>query len=302
MTLKVQALANKQYISIVRLLQHSEIDVEGELNVQRVKKQLSAEFNFSPSAIIEIDNYSYNKADVFEELDSPNFAERLVFHKGIWESKHLLAFLEDNQFSYPNFNKEIHAFLNSPAFDAFISPFFAVSFNVVARNYINALQFDNLGYLLSFEDFIIGADREEAFRSIRIFLDENIRYLKNTSKDNFMTMRPKIIHWISSDWSIFINNLPDDFYETKEDLMIPLINLTVSIQRTHFHDCKAVSSQLNQIEEISSHLKETITNNHNIYTGNNSSAENSSGFDYSNFKWIIWAIIIGLKVIAMGGC
>jgi hypothetical protein len=33
----------------------------------------------------------------------------------------------------------------------------------------------------------LGADREEAFRSIRIFIDENIRLLKNTSKDNFMT-------------------------------------------------------------------------------------------------------------------
>jgi hypothetical protein len=63
-------LANKQYISIIRLLQHAEIDVESEINVARVKKQLAAEFNFSPTAIIEIDNYSYNKTDVFEELDT----------------------------------------------------------------------------------------------------------------------------------------------------------------------------------------------------------------------------------------
>jgi hypothetical protein len=295
-------LANKQYISIIRLLQHSDIDVDGEINVQRVKKQLTAEFNFSPSAIIEIDNFSYNKTDVLDELDTINFAERMAFHKAIWDSKNILSFLEENQFSYANFNKEILAFFNNPEFDAFISPYFAVSFNIVARNYINTLQFEQLGYLLSFEDFINGADREEAFRSVRIFIDENIRLLKNTSKDNFMTMRPKIAHWITSDWSIFVNNLPDDFYETKEDLVIPLINLTVAIQRSNFHDCKSISFQLNQIEEISSNLKETIANNHNIYSGEKSNSDNSSGFDYSNFKWIIWVIIIGLKIVAMGGC
>jgi len=295
-------LANKQYISIIRLLQHAEIDVESEINVARVKKQLAAEFNFSPTAIIEIDNYSYNKNDVFEELDNALFADRMAFHKAIWNNKSVLGFLEENRFSFTEFNQEIQGFYNKPELDTFISPYFAISFNVVARNYINALQFDDLGYLLSFEGFILGADREEAFRSIRIFIDENIRLLKNTSKDNFMMMRPKILHWITSDWSFFVNNLPDDFYETKEDLIIPLINLTVSIQRTNHHDCKSVSLQLNQIEEISSNLRETITNNHNIYTGNTAKTETSSGFDYSNFKWIIWVIIIGLKIIAMGGC
>ena len=39
MILKARALANKQYISIIRLLKHCGIGCDGELNVPRIKKQ-----------------------------------------------------------------------------------------------------------------------------------------------------------------------------------------------------------------------------------------------------------------------
>jgi hypothetical protein len=88
-------LASKQYISIIRLFEHCGIAYDSEIIVSRIKKQLTAEFGIAASGIIEINHHSYNKNDVFEEIEHPDFITRLSFHRKIWNSLCLLSFLED---------------------------------------------------------------------------------------------------------------------------------------------------------------------------------------------------------------
>jgi hypothetical protein len=287
-------LASKQYISIIRLFDHCGIAYQEEINISRVKKQLTAEFGIAVSGIIEIGQHSYNKNDIFEEIDRPDFNTRIIYHKKIWESIATLTFLENNIFDGEKMRMEMKKFQNDVQFDHFFSPYFSASFNYIARNYLNDLRLDDMAELLAFEDFLQGIDREEAFKPIRLFLEDSMRLLKNTNKDNYKLVKPKIAHWINTRWSHFINNLPHEFYNMRNDLISSVVNLTVAIQKTNRSDCRSISTELTCLTQLSPELTDIIYNNHQVYT--NTATITNSG----NYGWVIWVIIILIRILS--GC
>jgi hypothetical protein len=187
-------------------------------------------------------------------------------------------------------------FHNDIDFDQFFSGYFSIPFNYAARNYLNAGDFDEVANLLDFEEFVVAEDREEAFKSIRVFLDENIRLLRNSRADNYKILKPKIKHWTEPFWSGFINGLPHEFYGARHDIAFHLINLTVAIQKVNKKDCKNISHELTCLTELSPELTELIYNNHKVYTHAASSAASGSG----NYSWLIWVAIVLIKIMA--GC
>ncbi len=288
-------MANKQYISIIRLFEHCSIPYREEINISRIKKQLTAEFGLAPSGIIEIEKHSYNKNDVFEELERADFATRLEYHKKIWNTPGMTAFLEDNVFDEYKMREAMQQFQNDTVFDTFVSPYFAASFNYLTRNYITELRLDDAGNLLLYEEFLQGEDREEAFRPIRIFLDDNIRLLKNTNRDNYNLVKPKLQHWMTTSWSNFLNHLPHEFYSSRNEISSNLVNLTVAIQKTDKKDCKTISTELTCLSNLSPELMDIIYNNHKVYT--NTATRTGSG---GNWGWVIWVVIILMRI--MSGC
>ena len=151
--------------------------------------------------------------------------------------------------------------------------------------------------LLRYEDFLQPAEREEAFRPLRVFLEENIKSLRNTTAENYSIMRPKISHWIDSDWYLFFNNLPHEFYDTKTDITTWLINIGVEIQKSHRRDCKKMSKQLISLQDTPESLRTTIVSNHAAYTGSSSYSGNwKGGF------WIFWVILMLIRAISSNGC
>lgn len=287
-------MASKQYISIIRLFEHSGILYDGEINLSRIKKQLTAEFGIAVSGIIEVDHHSYNKNDVFEEIERSDFIARLYYHKKIWGSPCLLSFLEEAIFDEQKMQEAMQQFQNDPVFDSFFSPYFAMSFNYIARNCLNEFRLDDMGSLLLFEEFLLGEDREEAFRPVRIFLEDNIRLLKNTNTDNYKLVKPKIQHWINGNWSGFVNSLPHEFYNSRNELSSNLVNITVAIQKTNKPECKRISHELTSLSHLSPELADIIYNNHKVYTSN--PITRSTG----NWGWIVWLIIILIRILS--GC
>ncbi len=288
-------MASKQYISIIRLFAHCDISVEGDINVSRIKKQLNAEFDFAKDGFIEIDGYSYNKNDVFEEIENPDFNTRLLYHKKIWEQKAVLAILEDNALNLFDLRSQIKTFANDASFEEFFSPYFVIPFNYVSRKYINENQFSDLGDWLLFDDFLQSDEREEGLRTIRVFIDEKLRVLRNVNKETFISKRPEIMEWLTSGGGNFLSNLPHEFYNEKSDIALYLINLTVAIQKSERKDCKRISTVLTCIRDLPEELENLIDNNHKVYTQSGSSSSNT------NYGWIIWVVIIVLKLLA-GGC
>lgn len=297
MTLKAQALASKQYTSIIRLFLHSDVATDDALiNVPRIKKQLAAEFDFAKEGFITIDKYNYSKNDVLEELGRADFIDRLHYHKRIWENKAVLSILEDNELRLYELRDQIKTFANDTKFDAFFSPYFAVPFNYISRNYLNDKRLSDVGAWLLFEDFLQGEDREEAFRAIRVFLEDNIRIIKNINGENYKIIRPQIEHWLKPGGSDLLNNLPHEFYGAKNDMVLYLINLTVRIQKTNRQDCKNISTELTCVTDINSEYEELIMNNHQAFTQTRYSSSNKN-----NYWWLIWLIIMLFKLLS-GGC
>lgn len=289
-------MADKQYISIIRLLEHCGISMDEELNLSRVKKQLNAEFDFAKEGFIGIEGYHYNKHDVFEELDREDFASRMPYHKKLWEHKALLTVLEDNQLNLPDVQEEFMDFQNDNVFDAFLSPYFAIPFNHICRNFLNDKELHDLSSWLMYNDFLLPQNREEAFRSVRVFLEENMRLFKNISKENYKSFRPQIVHWIDYGWDEFLNYLPEEFYFIKNEITVELINLTVKIQKSHKKDCKAISKGLMRLNDLPPGLVDTIYNNNKAYN-------NTGGKSFSGGGALIWVGIILVKIIvSSGGC
>ena len=291
-------MAKQQYQSIIRLLEHLGVDTYAPIQLSRLKKQLTAEFDYSPDGFIVVNEHNYTRHFVFEEIEHPQFEERLVYHRSIWLSAAILHFLEKNQYDPAAFKDQLKKFEGDPAFDVFFSPYFSVSFAYLMRNLLLEHRFEECCQLLVFDEFIIGEDREDAYKPLRLFLDENLRLFRNLNKENYASFRDKLLHWTKPNWSNMINMLPDDMFEYREQIAFHLVNLTVYIQRSFKKDCKLISYELSKVRELSTELHDTIQSNHRIYT--NQSVGTSNG-GWGNWGWIIWVVLILLRILS-GGC
>ena len=294
-------MAEKQYISPIRLFDHLGIDYTSELNIPRIKKHLAAEFSMSRDGFIEIDGHTYSRNDVTEETDRPDFPKRLVYHHRIWKKTALLNLLEDNKVNVSGVINDLNSFQADPEFDEFFSPYFAAPFNYTARSLINDNDLFQLGDWLSVEGFILAPQKEEGLKSIRMFLDENARTFRNLNQDNYTSFRSKLLPWFRYGWHRFFNNLPEDFYGAKEDMIVSLINHSVRIQKTNREDCQNISNELMQLHGLPDNIRSTIESNDKVYnvrSGTSSSSSSGSG----SYWWIIWVIIAVIRLAMHGGC
>ncbi|HTD94628.1 MAG TPA: hypothetical protein VK644_12475 [Chitinophagaceae bacterium] len=289
-------MASKQYISIIRLFHHCDIATGDDFNLARVKKNLQVEFNIARDGFIEVDGYTYTRHDVMEEIERPDFAQRLVFHKQIWEKPQLLQLLEKNTADLISIHPDFSFFSNNQKFDDFFSPYFAVPVNYISRTLLTAKKMKEVGDLLKYDEFVQPSEREEAFRPIGQFLEENLRTLRNVNQENYKTMRPAIVHWIDQDWHKFFNELPGEFYHTKSEIARFLINIGVHVQKSHRRDCKKISAQLVNLHDMPEHLSHIIVSNHEIYN-----RVGGGFFNWGKGWWIvIWVLFMLLKNV--DGC
>lgn len=289
-------MANKQYISIIRLFNHCGIPTGADFNLPRAKKQLLAEFNMSQSGFIELEGYTYTRNDVFEEIERANYWQRMEFHNRIWSAPQMLALLEKNIFDAITISEAFQNFWDNKAFDEFFSPYFAGPFNYISRNLLANMRLDDMSALLKYEDFLQPSEREEAFRPMRMFLDENIKLFRNTSGENYKMMRPKMRQWIDERWCNFMNALPVEFYDARVFIVTRMVNIGVAIQKTYRGDCRKMSEQLVLLSDLPESLRGTIMTNHPIYLQPRFAIRFRSGF------WIIWVAFMLFRAIASNSC
>lgn len=283
-------MASKQYISIIRLFNFCGIVTGEDYIPSRAKKQLQAEFGISQEGFIEVDGFAYTRQDVFEEIERPDFEKRLVFHQQIWESPQLLELLELHSVNVFTIGEDFESFWNNAEFDDFFSPFFVTPFQYVSRVFLTEHKLREMGEWLKYEGFLQPAEREEALRPLRIFLDDNEKLLRNVNNENFKIIRPKIEHWFNSSWSSMFNELPHEFYDSKMNFVVLLINLSVAIQKKHLSDCRHLSDQLIDLKDIEENLRSTIISNHAVYS--------SDGRSFSLSGRGIWLILwLGLTLV-----
>lgn len=291
-------MAEKQYISPVRLFEHLGIEYNDDINIARIKKHLNAEFSIAKDGFIEVGGHSYNKNDVMAEIERVDFAGRMHYHKKLWNYPFLLSMLESNEANLPEVRTALDNFQKDDAFDEFFSPYFAGPFNNACRTCINNHDLSDLAEWYTMESFLLPADREEGFASTRIFFEDNLKMFKNISAENYRYFRERMQKWLRWGWHKFLNILPHEFYHYKEDIVIALINLTVTIQKTNKDDCRDINNDLMMVKDLRTDLHDIIVNNDKAFNGVPASSSGSSG----NYWWIVWVVIILARVIASGSC
>lgn len=297
--LKGPALDNKQYTSIVRLMEDVGFDYHTEVNLQRLKKLLLLGFSHSEDGFIQIDGFNYSKQDVLEELEQKDFLTRLPYHIKIWNSKSLLLLLEENKINDPiSLRKQFNQFENDDYFDSFFTGYFRTAFVLCSRGLLKKQtpDFITLSTLFSFEDFLKNEDREEGFRPIKTYLEENLRLFANLHPVNFDHFGSEMHPWIYENWYLLFNMLPDELYQLKCDMVLGLINTAIKCSKRSISDSQAITLKLIQLTDLPNDLRESINNIRVIY--DKPSGRNFATRSEFNPWQILWIVLIFIRLIA----
>jgi hypothetical protein len=287
-------LANTQYKSIIRLLIHCDININEPLNISRIRKQIVAEFAIATDGFIVLDHHTYNKNDVLEELDRTDFEERFTMHLVIWKRKQILTLLEDDVINMDTIGQEMNDVRKDEKFIAFVSPYFKVSFNNMCRSLLYPPQLGILGVFLKMQQFIVPQDEEDAFSSVNKYLLEQERLFRNTTAQNYHLHRNDLMPWRTENCSAFLNMLPTSMYEIREDIVIHLINTTVSTQNTYSSDASAYSLEMVKLTGIDTQYRTLIFENNKVF---NSSGIGATTSDSKSYWWILWLVLFILRLM-----
>jgi hypothetical protein len=286
-------LASQEYISIVRLLQHCDVDIDAPLQLARVRKQVSAEFASSADGFVDVEGWSYNKSDVLQEIDEPDFLVRWQFHLIIWRNPQLLQLLEEEYVNMDTIDAELAPHKNNEGFIAFFSPYFKDVFNSLCKSLLNPPNIDVLGQFLRMQNYLLPMHYEDAFKSVSKFLTEQDKILRNTTSENYRLQRNDLAFWRDNNWHLLLNNLPESMYEVKEDFVVHLINLTVATQKINKSDCIKYSEKMIRLYNIDPEHRNIIVGNHNVFHGNAGRAESEQ-----SYWWVLWLAIALIRFVS----
>ena len=259
-----------QYQSIIRLFEYCNVEYGDNMDVGRIKKILSAEFSIAPGGIITIDNFDYSKNDILEELESPDFSKRLRHHIQIWKQQSLLNCLEQNRVDY----SDVHTWVElryAPGFVRFVSPYFATSFDKVMGKILNLPDFEDAKLWMDLLFFVDNPeDEDRALNSLRVFLLETTRMLRNINSTTYGSFMKQIKPWAKQPSGLFLDELPDSLYKIKDDLVRAWVNFIYGINRKNRTLCYEINSELTQINGIDQELRNVILHNQKIFAGEKS--------------------------------
>ena len=253
------------FIPIIRFFDYCGIDVSdtASINIPRIKKQITAEFTLSPKGIIEIDGTVFNKQDVFDILEAPDFLQILSFQQLINEHESLQLFLEKG-IADDSLAEHVEALKQNEGFVRYISKYFAPLFNREMKRRLSQPDFESAANWIPNCQLLLTTDGEQAFQSTTTFLAENLKLFKNLNKTTFLSRKAEVSPW-TGNWAKFMNWLPDMLFAPKEELAIQLINFCVEIQNTDVAYCYLISQQMVYLDYLDAANTQLIRDNHVIY-------------------------------------
>jgi len=281
-----------QYQSVIRLFEYCNVEYRDNIDVGRIKKILSAEFSIASGGIISIDHFDYSKNDILEELESPDFSERLRCHQLVWKQQSLLNYLEQNIVYFSDIYKWVDLRKDAD-FVKFVSPYFATSFDKVMGKILNLPNFEDAKRWMNFLVFVDNPEDEDvALNSLRIFLLDTTKMLRNINSTTYVSFMKQIKPWAEQPSGLFLDKLPDSLYKIKEDLVRAWVNFTYCTNKQNKTLCYEINSELIQVSGIDQELRDVILHNQGVFAGK------KSGRGSSGCAWgFIPVIIIVIKFI-----
>lgn len=218
-----------EYRSPVRLVLHAAEPIQPfqPQAIHRARKKLLAEMALQDQQL-EIDGILYTRNDVLSLLENID-ADAWKAHCTIYTHEALLRLVEKQEFDPEKFGEARNLLYNGP-FISFLSPWFAASFETVTNDLLRHDDLASLNKLLGYRSFILPDHEHDAYRRIRINLDELQHMLKNLSWEKF-SADESILHFLFNDeWISFVNHLPDSFATTRDELVRLLLQVIYRFQ------------------------------------------------------------------------
>jgi hypothetical protein len=258
-----------QYQSIIRFFEYAHIEYRSaeNFNLTRARKLVQAEFSMQDDGFVVIDGFSYSKNDVLIELERPDFVHRLEEHLHIWENKSLLDLLEKDAV---NFSQRPDWYYLSfvPSFKAFVSPYFAPVFDRVMRGILAKNNLKDAAIWMDYIYLVEPDEEEHALKNVRFYLVEAAKFFRNLNDQSFKSRDAELVVWYRTNWSAFINKLPDSLLGYVDELITAIISFTVRIQKASRKICYLLSKEMTLVTNANYTLTKLVRSNHEIYKKN----------------------------------
>ncbi|RYD98510.1 MAG: hypothetical protein EOP54_07360 [Sphingobacteriales bacterium] len=299
------------FISIIRFFEYCGIELTdtAAINMPRIKKQITAEFALVPNGILEIEGIVYNKQDVFDIIEAPDFLDILSYQRIIDAHEPLRLFLEQG-IADDKLAEHVEQLKQQEGFVRYLSKYFAPLFNREMKRRLSRFDFESAANWIPNCQLLLTTDGEQAFQSTTAFLAENLRLFKNLNKTTFLSRKAEVSPW-TGNWARFMNWLPDILFTLKEELAVQLINFCVEIQNTDVAYCYLISQQMVYLDYLDAANTQLIRDNHVIYESKAAStsvvpehvAKKHRKKDNKTLNYI-WIAILAFFIITrfIGGC
>jgi hypothetical protein len=273
-------------------LEADQINTEG---LNRLRKKLLAEFSLNPAVTINIKGKAYTKDEILKTIDVLKATDNLVGHQYIFQNKNLLNWLENpTQIVMPT--QALKGLIAEKTDDVFLLDIIEDALYEKIKNGVRKRDFKGNEQPLSVAEALPFAHSTQIYDLLYGELQGIIDTIQTAHETPNVTEDKKMFGFVAfSDWTVFLNNLPDDFEGIRDDYCRSAVNYSVVVQKKDKKWVYNISHQLNQTKCDES-LHDTIQNNHKIYT------DNYSGSGTTDWGWIRIVLFVLFIIARMSSC
>ncbi len=272
----------------------------GQINpegLNRLRKKLLAEFSLNPAVTINVRGKAYTKDEILKTIDVLKATDNLEGHQYIFQNKNLLNWLENpTQVVMPT--KEIKDLIAEKSDDSFLLDRIEAALYDKIKSCVRKRDFKAAGspmsVVIALPFFHSSGVYDFLYNELQSIID-SINAARKRPDPNIAEDKKTFGFITFSDWTDFLNGLPDDFEGARDDYCRSAVNYSVGVQKKDREWVYHISHQLNQTQCDES-LGDVIHDNHKIYT------DNYSGSGTSDWGWVRIVLFILFVIFRMASC
>ena len=262
--------------SLLEFCRHLNIDLSNvQHDLSAIKKQIQLEFKAAKNGVISIGGSDYDFNFINDEFSNPNLKNILKYEQWIQNIDWLNDFINYAKFdfryklfthntNYDNLYRVLPVEKDTEEFRQYISPKMAKSFNTISKQLLDDNQFIKQKIIMNHLIFIKTEDHHTAFSFISVFLNDVLKFLKNTNVNNYKQKNINLDRWSKPCVGAFLNALPNQFDGFKKNYTVQMVGLVSEIFKIDLYFAYALSKELIKIDSVPHNIRKVMNKNHKV--------------------------------------
>ncbi|MDI1234669.1 MAG: hypothetical protein PSX81_10335 [bacterium] len=276
------------YQSPLHILESFDVDVKllDQEALVRLRKKLLAEFNLTRQITIKVNKQEYTKDEIINQIDTLKNLEDLDTHVQLFKNKDILNFCENpRKASNP-------VEVLSVVFDDASTTSHAKSILLEAeltslKYHLNNLDFTIPHKIIRFINHLGMENVEDVYDIVGSTLDHIEDLIDSVSNETYKKGKYEHVKFLKRlDFYLFLNELPEEFSISRNNISVSVINFTVRIQQKDISFVRAISKNLLWLN-CDPENKRLIKDNHKAYLSPGAGAN-------SNVVMLFRILVVGL--------